>query len=129
VMAPTRIYARSLLPLLRGPDAPGPIRGMAHVTGGGLLENVPRMLSPGLQAVIRARAWQPPAIFRWLQDAGGIEDAEMHRVFNCGIGMVVAVAAADLDHVLRSLQAAGETACHLGEVVKRPGGAPATVVA
>ena len=81
-----------------------------------------------LQAAIHARAWQRPAIFRWLQEAGGIDDAEMYRVFNCGIGMVLAVGAADLDRVLRSLQAAGESACHLGEVVPRAEGGPAVVV-
>ncbi len=129
VMAPTRIYARSLLPLLRAPEQPSPIRGMAHVTGGGLVENVPRMLPAGLQAAMRAGAWQRPAIFRWLQEAGGIEDAEMYRVFNCGIGMVLAVGPGDLDRVLRSLRAAGETTCHLGEVVPRAEGAPAAVVA
>jgi phosphoribosylformylglycinamidine cyclo-ligase len=129
VMAPTRIYARSLMPLLREPYHPGLIRGMAHVTGGGLVENVPRMLPPGLQAAICADAWQRPAIFRWLQEAGGIADAEMYRVFNCGIGMVLAVAATDLARVLRSLESAGETACHLGEIVARQDGAPATVVA
>src|SRR5690606_33584364 len=97
-----------------------PIKGMAHITGGGLLENVPRMLPAGLQAAIRADAWQRPAIFDWLQSEGAIADSEMHRVFNCGIGMVLAVAPDDLEPVLRFLSQAGEEPCHLGEVVVRP---------
>ena len=126
IMAPTRIYVKPLLPLMRG--RANPIKGMAHITGGGLLENVPRMLAPTLQAVIRADAWKRPAIFRWLQANGGIDDAEMHRVFNCGIGMVLAVAAADLDATMQALGQAGETAWHLGAVVTRQSGSAATVV-
>ncbi len=126
IMAPTRLYVKSLLPLLRGPA--NPVKGMAHITGGGLLENVPRMLPEALQAEIRGDAWQRPAIFQWLQATGGIRDGEMHRVFNCGIGMVLAVAAADLDATLLSLRQAGETAVHLGAVVGRQAGAAATVV-
>ena len=145
VMAPTRLYAKPLLSLIRGqgpaslPGAgapggdaaarPNPVKGMAHITGGGLLENVPRMLPTGLQAVIRAAAWKRPAIFDWLQAEGGIADVEMHRVFNCGIGMVLAVAPGELETVMRSLSQAGEDACHLGEIVDRPSGAAATVVA
>ncbi len=129
VMAPTRIYVKALLPLIRARGAAaGGIKGMAHITGGGLLENVPRMLPPGLQAVLRARSWERPAIFQWLQSEGGIADSEMHRVFNCGIGMVLAVAAADLEATLQSLNQAGEDACHLGEIIPRPAGSAATVV-
>jgi phosphoribosylformylglycinamidine cyclo-ligase len=126
IMAPTRIYVKSLLALIRDGHA---VKGMAHITGGGLLENVPRMLPPGLQAVIRRDAWERPAIFQWLQDQGGIADAEMHRVFNCGIGMVLAVAAADLERVMQALSESGERPCHLGAVGGRDAGAAATVVA
>lgn len=142
VMAPTRLYVKPLLALIRGEAPPAgngsavaadqagnPVKGMAHITGGGLLENVPRMLPPGLQAVIRSDAWRRPAIFDWLQAEGGIADAEMHRVFNCGIGMVLAVAPADLEAVIAFLAKAGEQACHLGEVVVRPPDSPATLVA
>jgi phosphoribosylformylglycinamidine cyclo-ligase len=134
VMAPTRIYAKPLLALVRGAgidarDGSNPVKGMAHITGGGLLENVPRMLPATLQAVIRRGAWEQPAIFRWLQEEGGIADREMHRVFNCGIGLVLAVASADLDAVMDSLAQAGEQVCHLGAIVDRPPGAPATLVA
>ncbi|HZH05609.1 MAG TPA: phosphoribosylformylglycinamidine cyclo-ligase [Lautropia sp.] len=143
IMAPTRIYVRPVLSLIRGrregddgavgagrgSDRPNPVKGMAHVTGGGLLENVPRMLPPGVQAVIRREAWEQPAIFRWLQAEGGIADLEMHRVFNCGIGMVLAVAPADLGAVMHSLLESGEHPCHLGSIVARDPGAPATVLA
>ncbi len=134
IMAPTRLYVKPLLSLIRGSgDGPNagrnPVKGMAHITGGGLLENVPRMLPSGLQAVVRAGAWTRTAIFDWLQSEGGIADAEMHRVFNCGIGMVLAVAPADLDAVMQLLEGAGESACHLGEIVVRQSGSAATVVA
>jgi phosphoribosylformylglycinamidine cyclo-ligase len=140
VMAPTRLYVKPLLSLIRGSSQPAGreaspqrpavqrVKGMAHITGGGLLENVPRMLPASLQAEIRAGAWERPAIFQWLQAEGGIADAEMHRVFNCGIGMVLAVAADDLDPAMQSLAAAGETAVHLGEVRARPPGSAAAVV-
>jgi phosphoribosylformylglycinamidine cyclo-ligase len=125
IMAPTRIYVKSLLALIREGHS---VKGMAHITGGGLLENVPRMLPPGLQAVIRRDAWERPAIFQWLQEQGGIADAEMHRVFNCGIGMALAVAAEDLDRVMQALSGSGEQPCHLGAVAGREAGAAATVV-
>ncbi len=126
VMAPTRIYVKSLLGLLRAPAQP--VKGMAHITGGGLLDNVPRMLPDGLAARIDASAWAMPAIFSWLQARGAIEAAEMHRVFNCGIGMVIAVAPADAAPTQAALAAAGETVFRIGEVVQRESGAPATVV-
>ena len=142
VMAPTRLYVKPLLGLIRG-QAPAagtaaaggaggprnPVKGMAHITGGGLLENVPRMLPPGLQATIRSTAWTRPAIFDWLQAEGGIGDAEMHRVFNCGIGMVLAVAAADLGAVTAFLEQAGEQVFHLGEIGVRQPDSPAAIVA
>jgi phosphoribosylformylglycinamidine cyclo-ligase len=87
------------------------------------------MLPPTLQAVILRNAWERPAIFQWLQAEGDIADLEMHRVFNCGIGMVLAVAPADLEGVLQFLVQAGEQACHLGSVVPRPPGSPATIMA
>lgn len=126
VMAPTRLYVKSLLPLFADPAAP--IKGLAHITGGGLVENIPRVLPDGLQAVVEGSAWQRPAVFDWLQAQGGIDDAEMVRVFNCGIGMVVVVAAADADRVTKALIAAGETVFALGEVRPRPAAAAATIV-
>ncbi|MEO8347200.1 MAG: phosphoribosylformylglycinamidine cyclo-ligase, partial [Betaproteobacteria bacterium] len=124
LMAPTRIYVKPLLALLRELR----VKGMAHITGGGLVENVPRMLPTGLQARLARDAWTQPAIFDWLQRHGNVADAEMHRVFNCGIGMAVVVAAADAERALRFLDAAGERTFRIGEIVAQPAGEPATVV-
>jgi len=127
VMAPTRIYVKSLLRGLR--DAAQPIHGLAHITGGGLVENVPRMLPEGVTAHMEASRWQRPPVFDWLQQQGGIDTAEMHRVFNCGIGMVLAVAPADVAAVTRALTEAGEQVFEIGEVRTRQPGEAAAVVA
>jgi len=124
LMAPTRIYVKPLLALLHEL----PVKGMAHITGGGLVENVPRMLPPGLQARLSRDAWTQPAIFAWLQRHGNVADAEMHRVFNCGIGMAVVVAAEHADRALHFLAAAGERATRIGAIVPQPAGEPAAVV-
>jgi len=124
VMAPTRIYVKPVLALI----AAMPVKGIAHITGGGLLENVPRVLPDGCRAVLHRDAWTMPPVFDWLQREGGVADAEMHRVFNCGIGMVIVVAAADAEAAVARLRAAGETAARIGEIVARPAGAPQTVV-
>jgi phosphoribosylformylglycinamidine cyclo-ligase len=124
LLAPTRIYVKPLLALLREL----PVKGMAHITGGGLVENVPRMLPAGLQARLMRDTWTRPAIFDWLQRHGNVADAEMHRVFNCGIGMAVVVAAGHADRALKHLAAAGERASPIGEIVAQPAGEPATVV-
>ena len=112
LMAPTRIYVASLLPLLRE----GRIRGLAHITGGGLLENVPRMLPGGMRAAIDADAWELPRLMAWLQAQGKIEPGEMARTFNTGIGMVAAVAPGDADAVSAALEQAGETVFRIGRV-------------
>src|SRR5690606_35598650 len=91
LMAPTRIYVKPILGLL----GQVPVKALAHITGGGLVENVPRVLTAALRAVIRADSRPLPHLFEWLRQHGQIADAEMHRVFNCGIGMVVVVAPAD----------------------------------
>src|SRR5690349_18330974 len=96
LLAPTRIYVKPLLALMNAL----PVKGMAHITGGGLVENVPRMLADGLQARLESGRWPRPAIFRHLQQAGRVDENEMHRVFNCGIGMVVAVAPADAERAV-----------------------------
>ena len=124
VLAPTRIYVRPMLQLMSSV----PVKGVAHITGGGLVENVPRVLPSSLQAVLQRDAWPMPPLFAWLQRHGGIADAEMHRVFNCGIGLVVIVAAADAMAAETMLRAAGETVTRIGAIVERPEGAPATVV-
>ena len=126
VMRPTTIYAGALVRVLR---AGAPIHAMAHITGGGLVENVPRMLPEGVTAYMEASRWQRPPVFDWLQQQGGIDTAEMHRVFNCGIGMVLAVAPADVAAVTRALTEAGEQVFEIGEVRTRQPGEAAAVVA
>jgi phosphoribosylformylglycinamidine cyclo-ligase len=125
VMAPTRIYVKPVLSLI----AQVPVKGIAHITGGGLVENVPRVLPDACQAVLHRGAWTMPPVFDWLQREGGIADDEMHRVFNCGIGMAIVVDAALADDAIARLAAAGETAVRIGEIVARPAGSPATIVA
>ena len=124
LLAPTRIYVKPVLALMH--DVP--VKGMAHITGGGLLENVPRMLPAGLQARISRASWPRPPIFSWLQRHGNVADDEMHRVFNCGIGMAVIVAAEHADRAMRGLTSSGERVHRIGTVVAQPSGEPPTVV-
>jgi len=124
LIAPTRIYVKPVLALVRTL----PVKGIAHITGGGLVDNVPRVLPSGTQARLDPATWPRPAIFDWLQRRGGVADAEMHRVFNCGIGMVVVVAAEHAAPAIAALNAGGERAFRIGDIVARPAGAPATVV-
>jgi len=126
VMAPTRIYVKPVLAALASHGAA--IKGLAHITGGGLVENVPRILQADVAALLHRDAWQMPPLFSWLQQQGGVADAEMHRVFNCGIGMVIVVDAAQADAVAATLREQGETVSRVGEVVARQGDAPQTVV-
>ena len=124
LLAPTRIYVKPVL-ALREKVA---VKGMAHITGGGLVLNVPRMLPENVQARLHRARWPRPPVFEWLQRSGNVGDDEMHRVFNCGIGMVLAVAAQDAGTAIATLGAHGETAYEIGEVVERSAGAPQTVV-
>ncbi len=124
VMAPTEIYVKPLLKLITEID----VKGMAHITGGGLVDNVPRVLPENTQAVLHRDSWQMPELFRWLQMKGGVADAEMVRVFNCGIGMVVIVSPSQADASIKSLTAQGLKAWTVGEVVERPKDAPQTIV-
>jgi phosphoribosylformylglycinamidine cyclo-ligase len=124
VMAPTQIYVKPLLKLINEIN----VRGMAHITGGGLVDNVPRVLPENTQAVLHRDSWQMPELFRWLQMKGGVADAEMVRVFNCGIGMVVIVSADQADAAIQSLKTEGLHAWTVGEVIERPAGAPQTIV-
>ena len=112
LMAPTRIYVASLLPLLKARR----IKGLAHITGGGLLENIPRILPDGVHARVDADAWPQPRLMAFLQAQGGIEPEEMARTFNCGIGMVAIVAADDVDEVRDALTAVGETVFTIGAI-------------
>ena len=125
LMEPTRIYVKPMLALMEKMT----VKGMAHITGGGLTENVPRVLPPSVKAVIDASTWQRPALFQWLQKAGNVADGEMHRVFNCGIGMCVVVAEQDAEPALAHLRAAGEAALKIGRIeARRDGEAPTLVV-
>jgi phosphoribosylformylglycinamidine cyclo-ligase len=114
LLEPTRIYVRSLLPEVRA----GRIRGLAHITGGGLLENIPRVLPAGCHAEVDADLWPIPPLFAWLQAGGSIEPEELARTFNCGIGMVVVVAESDADTVAAALSGAGERVHRIGRVVE-----------
>jgi phosphoribosylformylglycinamidine cyclo-ligase len=119
LLVPTRIYVKAVLAAIRGTGgggADGAIKGLSHITGGGLAENLPRVLPAGLAAHIDLSAWQPPAVFGWLARAGNLNDAEMLRTFNCGIGMVVIAARDRADAVMTALSDAGEQPIMIGEV-------------
>ena len=124
VMEPTRIYVKQVLNVMKSIK----IKGMAHITGGGLIENVPRILPENTQAVIHADSWTRPAVFDWLQEAGNIDSHEMHRVFNNGIGMVVIVSAEEADAAMKAFEAEGEKVFRLGEIVARKDGEPGCIV-
>ena len=115
---PTRIYVKSLLPVVRG----GKVDALAHITGGGLLENIPRVLPEGAHAVIDADAWEQPRLMAFLQGQGNIEPGEMARTFNCGIGMVLAVQPELASEVVAELEEAGEDVVHVGEIAEGPRG-------
>jgi phosphoribosylformylglycinamidine cyclo-ligase len=112
LMAPTRIYVKPLLQLMREV----PLHGLSHITGGGLLDNIPRVLPDGLEVMLERKAWRREAVFEWLQQQGNIPDTEMYRVFNCGIGMTIQVAPADAQRAIGILRAAGQEALVIGEV-------------
>jgi phosphoribosylformylglycinamidine cyclo-ligase len=118
LLEPTRIYVRSMLAMA----AAMPVKGFAHITGGGLTDNIPRVLPDGCEVVLERAAWASDPVFGWIQRTGRIADAEMHRTFNCGIGMVVVVDAADADRALALLAGLGENAARIGEVRAGSGG-------
>ena len=124
ILEPTRIYVKPVLKLAKAVE----IRGIAHITGGGLLDNVPRILPDRLAARIERAAWPVPPLFQWLKEQGNVADAELHRVFNCGIGMAIVVAAAESRAALKALKAAGETAWRIGRVVRRDRNGPQVMV-
>ena len=114
LLTPTRIYVRSIMNLLRDFN----VSGIAHITGGGLLENIPRVLPNGCKAVVRKESWQVPEIFEIIQRGGNIDETEMFRTFNMGIGMVIMVPEREADDILIRLSGLNETAFHIGEVFK-----------
>ncbi|MGQ0522312.1 MAG: phosphoribosylformylglycinamidine cyclo-ligase [Betaproteobacteria bacterium] len=124
ILAPTRIYVKPVLKLMKRVN----IKGLAHITGGGLVENVPRVLPGGLAARIERGAWPMPPLFTWLKQQGNVSDREMFRVFNCGIGMVVIVSAAEAAAAEALLAEAGETVWRIGSVRRRNGNGPQTVI-
>jgi phosphoribosylformylglycinamidine cyclo-ligase len=118
LLAPTRIYVKSLLALAKAVN----VHGIAHITGGGLTENIPRVIPKGLEVVLSAQTWERPAVFEWLQKAGNIASAEMYRTFNCGIGMIVCIPAEHAEKALQSLRSSGEKPVVIGEVRRGDGG-------
>ncbi|MDO6815212.1 phosphoribosylformylglycinamidine cyclo-ligase [Cobetia amphilecti] len=119
LMAPTRIYVKPLLSLLK--ESGLSVHAMSHITGGGLLENIPRVLPEDCTAEIDVASWKRPAVFDWLQQQGNVEEHEMHRVLNCGVGMVVVVAESDATAARAHLEAQGETVFTLGSIRARDG--------
>lgn len=124
LLQPTRIYVKPLLALMATLE----VKGLVHITGGGLVENVPRVLHSHLTAVLHRDAWVMPPLFIWLQQHGGVADSEMHRVFNCGIGMVAIVSKENAAAAAAQLQAAGETVTRIGEIRERIEGEPQTIM-
>jgi len=115
LLEPTRIYVKPVLDLMKRVR----VKGLAHITGGGLVENLPRVIPETLKAAISRSAWKTPPLFEWLQREGGVADAEMLRVFNCGIGMALVVAAESADLAQRALTASGETVFPIGRIEAR----------
>ncbi len=124
ILAPTRIYVKPVLQLMKKIN----VKGLAHITGGGLVDNVPRVLGENLTAELRSDAWPLPPLFRWLQERGNVADSEMHRVFNCGIGMVLVVAEKDAKRAQALLEKAGERVWRIGAVRRRKRGEAQTIV-
>jgi len=124
VMTPTRIYVKSLLALINAL----PVKGMAHITGGGITENIPRVLPAGLTAEIKAGSWEMPPLFDWLKAQGNIADLEMYKTFNCGIGMAVIVAKEHVAAAQQLLKDAGETVFEIGVIRAQNAGEAPTIV-
>jgi phosphoribosylformylglycinamidine cyclo-ligase len=124
LMQPTRIYVKPLLALMASME----VKGMVHITGGGLVENIPRVLQPGLVAELDSTSWTMPPLFTWLQQHGGVADAEMHRVFNCGIGMTVIVSAENAAAAIAQLEEAGEIVYTIGKIRAQVGDEHQTIV-
>jgi len=124
LLAPTRLYVKSCLAAI----AAGGVRALAHITGGGLIENIPRVIPDALSVEIDARSWTLPPVFRWLAETGGIARSELARVFNCGIGMVAVVERARADAIEQALTANGETVHRIGRVVPRPKDGAGTIL-
>ena len=125
LIEPTRIYVKSVLKLLKDCDG---VHALAHITGGGFWDNIPRVLPDGACATINAGSWKRPEVFDWLEKAGGVDRHEMYRTFNNGVGMVIAVAKDQAEKAIESLKASGENAWLLGEITEARKGEPQVVV-
>ena len=123
LLTPTRIYVKSCLAAIRA----GGVHALAHITGGGLLENIPRVLPKGLAARLDSSSWEEPALFGWLAEAGGIARHEMYRTFNCGIGMAVIVPAETADDLTAVFRNCGETVTRIGRIEARDDGPAVTI--
>ena len=124
ILAPTRIYVKPMLELMKQVN----VKGIAHITGGGLTENIPRILQEGLTAIIQQSAWPRPPLFSWLKEHGNVAESEMHRVFNCGVGMVVVVDERDAKKAIALLRNHGETVWAIGKIGKKSEGQAQTIV-
>jgi phosphoribosylformylglycinamidine cyclo-ligase len=124
IMAPTRLYVKPMLALMQQVR----VKGMAHITGGGLLENIPRVLPENTVAELDGSSWHTPKLFDWLRTMGNVEQQEMYRTFNCGIGMAVIVAKVDAEAAIKQLEASGETVWAIGEIRMRQGNEAQTQV-
>ena len=124
LLTPTRIYVNPVLDLIRE----CPVHAIAHITGGGLLENIPRVLPEHTRAEIDGQSWEIPAVFRWLQERGNVEPQEMYRTFNCGIGMVICVPEKEVDNAITILNQAGENARIIGRVARSESLEPSVVI-
>ena len=124
IMAPTHIYVKPMLEVLKSI----PVKGMAHITGGGLTGNVPRILPERVVAEIQASAWPLPPLFRWLRETGNVAASEMYRTFNCGIGFVIVVDPTDADAVVQTLSELGEKVFRIGQIRARQGDEPQTLI-
>ncbi|CAA0109045.1 Phosphoribosylformylglycinamidine cyclo-ligase [BD1-7 clade bacterium] len=124
LLTPTRIYVKPLLEMMKSVN----VKALSHITGGGLLENIPRVMPSHTIAEIDSNQWEMPAIFRWLQEKGNIAPEEMYRTFNCGIGMVICVAAEDAEQAMSALEAQGETVIRIGQIDGADSEEPTVVV-
>ncbi len=124
ILAPTHLYVKPMLELMKQLK----VKGIAHITGGGLTDNIPRILQEGLSAIVQKNTWPRPPLFSWLQEHGNVVESEMHRVFNCGVGMVVVVGKNDANTAMELLRKQGETVWAIGSIEKQATGQAQTII-
>jgi phosphoribosylformylglycinamidine cyclo-ligase len=128
LLVPTRLYVKACRAAMQTPEVKGGAHAFAHITGGGLIDNIPRVLPDHLAAAIDATRWELPPVFRWLAESARIARGEMARTFNCGIGMVAIVAPGEVPAARKAMEAAGERVIEIGRIVKRPAGNEGTIL-